>query len=206
LRAASRARAASIALLIMRAPQEDSARDTFQALVDEGLHGAGDVGVELALGLAFELRLRQLHAHHSHRPRARRRRSGFLLDFEQAHLLADEVDGARERRAKTGKMRAAVHGIDVVGEAEHRLGIAVVVLQRDVDLDVVADASMTMGLSCSTLLPRLRCLTNSEMRRRNGIRRGALPGLGVGGALVSQRNLQALLRKAISRRRWANVS
>ena len=35
-----------------------------QPLVDERLHGAGDVGVELALGLPFELRLRQLHADH----------------------------------------------------------------------------------------------------------------------------------------------
>ena len=32
-----------------------------QPLVDEGLHGACDIGVELALGLALELRLRQLH-------------------------------------------------------------------------------------------------------------------------------------------------
>ena len=31
-----------------------------EALVDEGLHDAGDVGVELALGLAFELGLREL--------------------------------------------------------------------------------------------------------------------------------------------------
>src|SRR5205807_3307286 len=35
-----------------------------QALVDEGLHHAGDVGVQLALGLAFKLRLRQLYANH----------------------------------------------------------------------------------------------------------------------------------------------
>ena len=33
-----------------------------KALIDEGLHGAGDVRVELALGLAFKLRLRQLDA------------------------------------------------------------------------------------------------------------------------------------------------
>ena len=35
-------------------------------------------------------------------------------------------------------MRAAVDGVDVVGKGEDRLGVAVVVLQRDLDLDAVA--------------------------------------------------------------------
>src|ERR1035438_7173638 len=35
-----------------------------QFLVDELRHEAGDIAVELALGLAFELRLRHLHADH----------------------------------------------------------------------------------------------------------------------------------------------
>ncbi len=39
-----------------------------EPLVDEGLHGAGDVGVELALGLAFELGLRELDAMTTARP------------------------------------------------------------------------------------------------------------------------------------------
>src|SRR5207248_10953320 len=34
-----------------------------QAFVDESLHKAGDIGVELAFVLAFELRLQQLHAY-----------------------------------------------------------------------------------------------------------------------------------------------
>ena len=37
-----------------------------QPLVDERLHRACDIGVELALGLPFELRLRQLHADDGH--------------------------------------------------------------------------------------------------------------------------------------------
>ena len=44
--------------------------------------------------------------------------------------LAEGVDGAGERRAEAGQVRAAIHGVDVVGEAEDVLRVAVVVLQR----------------------------------------------------------------------------
>src|SRR5207244_12185062 len=37
-----------------------------EALVNECLHHAGDVGIQLALGLAFKLGLRQLHADYGH--------------------------------------------------------------------------------------------------------------------------------------------
>ena len=59
LRAASRARAASMALLmILLRDRRVLLEERAEALVDERLHRAGDVGVQLALGLAFELRLR----------------------------------------------------------------------------------------------------------------------------------------------------
>ena len=59
LRAASRARAASMALLmIFFATEGFCSRKRAETLVDERLHSTGDVGVQLALGLAFELRLR----------------------------------------------------------------------------------------------------------------------------------------------------
>ena len=136
-----------------------------QALVDKGLHRSGDIGVELALGLAFELRLRQLHADHGDKTFAHVVAAQvFFHVFEQPELLADGVDGARERSPESGEVRAAINGVDVVGEAEDRLGVAVVVLQRDFDLNVVAlRLPSQIGFSCRTYLPRLRCLTNSAM-------------------------------------------
>ena len=110
-----------------------------QALVDERLHDAGDVGVQLALGLPFELRLRQLHADHRDQSFANVVAGEVLFHvLEQSELLAGGVDGARQRRAEARQVRAAVNGVDVVGEAEHGLGVAVVVLQRDLHGHAVA--------------------------------------------------------------------
>ncbi len=84
------------------------------------LHGAGDIGIQLALGLAFELRLRQLHADHGDQAFAHVVAGQiFFHVFEQAHLLPGVIDGAGQRRAESGKVRAAVNGVDVVGEAEN---------------------------------------------------------------------------------------
>jgi hypothetical protein len=83
-------------------------------------------------GLPFELRLRNLHADHGGEAFAHVVAAEiFLHVFEQARLLAEGVDGAGQRAAEAAQMRAAIHGVDVVGEAEQRFRIAVVVLQRD---------------------------------------------------------------------------
>ena len=101
-----------------------------QPLVDERLHDAGDVGIELALGLSFELRLRQLDADHRHQSFADVVAGEVLFHvLEQPELLAGIVDGARQRGTEAGEVRAAVNRVDVVGEAEDGLGVAVVVLQ-----------------------------------------------------------------------------
>ena len=47
------------------------------------------------------------------------------------------VDRAGERRAEAGEVRAAFVGVDVVGERVERLGVAVVPLHRDLDVDAV---------------------------------------------------------------------
>ena len=95
------------------------------------VHGAGDIGIQLALGLSFELRLRQLHADHRDQAFAHVVAGQILFDvLEQAQLLPGVVDGAGQRRAEAGKVRAAVHRVDVVGEAENRFRVGVVVLQR----------------------------------------------------------------------------
>ena len=58
-----------------------------EALVDEGLHDAGDVGVELALGLALELRLRELDADDGDQAFANIVAGEILLDvLEEAHV------------------------------------------------------------------------------------------------------------------------
>ena len=47
------------------------------------------------------------------------------------------VEGAGERGAEAGDVRAAVDRVDVVGEGEHVLGKAVVVLEGDLDARAV---------------------------------------------------------------------
>ena len=169
-----------------------------QALIDEGLHDAGDIGVELALGLAFELRLRQLDADHGHQALAHVVAAQILLHvLEEAHLLADGVDGAGKRGAETGKVRAAVDGVDVVGEAEDGFGVAVVVLQRDVDFDSVAQSLHDDGLIVEHGLAAIEML--DEFGDAAGVTEfgaASFAGFGVGGALVGQRDLKALVEKS----------
>ncbi len=105
-------------------------KERAQALVDECLHGAGNVGIQLGFGLAFKLRLRQLDTDHGHQAFTNVvTRKVFFYIFEKPELLAGIVDGPGKRSAETGKMRAAVHGVDVVGETENCFGVAVVVLE-----------------------------------------------------------------------------
>ena len=103
-----------------------------QTLVDECLHDAGDIGIQFAFGLSFKLRLRQLHADDRDQAFAHVVAGEiFFYVLEQAHLLPGIVDGAGQRHAEAGEMRASVDRVDVVGEAEHGLGVGVVVLQTD---------------------------------------------------------------------------
>ncbi len=160
MRAASRARAASMALLmIFLATGGILLEEGAEALVDEGLHGAGDVGVELALGLAFELRLRELDRDDDDQAFAHVVAGEVFLDvFEEAERLADGVDGAGERGLEAGEMGAAVDGVDVVGEGEDGLGVGVVVLERDLHGDVVALGLHVDGLLVQDLLAAVQVL------------------------------------------------
>ena len=172
-------------------------RKRAQALVHEGLHRAGDVGVQLALGLAFELRLRQLHADDGDQTFAHVVAGQVLLHvLEQAQRLAGRVDGARQRRAEAGEMRSAVDRVDVVGEGEDRLGVGVVVLQRNLHGHVVALGLHVDRLVVQHLLALVQVL--DELRDAADVLELlvlALAGLGVGGALVGQVNLEALVQE-----------
>ena len=173
-------------------------RNCAEALVDEGLHGAGDVGVELALGLAFELRLRQLDADDGDQALAHVVAGEVLLHvLEEAELLAGGVDGAGQRGAEAGEVRAAVDGVDVVGEAEDRFGVAVVVLERDLH----ARRRRAIGFHVDRLLVE-HLLAAVQMLDELGDAAGVLElcalgfaGLGVGGALVGERDLEALVEE-----------
>ena len=82
----------------------------------------------------------------------------FLHVLEESHRLADGVDGARERGLEAGEMRAAVDGVDVVGEGEDGLGVGVVVLQRDLHGDAVALGFHVDGLVVQNLLALVQVL------------------------------------------------
>ena len=172
-------------------------KERAQALVDESLHRAGDVGVELALGLAFELRLRKFHADDSDQSFANVVAGEiFFHVLEQSELLAGAVDGAGQRGPKTRQVRAAIDGVDVVGEAENRLGVAVVVLQRDLHGHAIAlgfhvdRLVVQRGLAAVQVLDELR---DAAVELELGVLR--LARLGIGGALVGQRDEQALVEE-----------
>ena len=104
MRAASRARAASIALPTIRlATAGFSSRIRAQLVVDDRLDDALDLGVaELGLGLAFELRLRNLDADDRGQAFADVVAGDALLQvLRQVVLGRVGVDRARQRRRGT---------------------------------------------------------------------------------------------------------
>src|SRR5579864_4916012 len=114
-------------------------KERSQALIHKLRDRAGNVGVELALRLPFKLRLWQLHADDRDQAFTHIVAGEILFYvFEQSHLLPGIVDGAGQSRAESGKMRASVDGIDVVGEAENRFRVRVVVLQTNFHVNAVA--------------------------------------------------------------------
>ena len=112
-----------------------------EAFVDERFDQTLDVAVELAFGLALELWLRELYGNDGDEAFAdvvAIDGDFVLLLFEHAGGIRVVIERARERGAEAGKVRAAVHGVDGVGEGKNVLGVAVVVLQRDFDIHLLA--------------------------------------------------------------------
>jgi hypothetical protein len=105
-------------------------------LLDEALHLAV---AQLGLGLPFELRLLHLDADH------RRESFAHIFALQRLAFLLQETVGARVGvdRAGQGRLEAdqvctAFDGVDVVGEGVDVLRVAVVPLQRNLDLEVLA--------------------------------------------------------------------
>ena len=160
--------------------------------------GSGDVGVELALGLAFELRLRQLDADHGDQALAHIVAGEILLQvLEQAERLAGGVDGARERGAEALQMRAAIDGVDVVGEGEDGFAVGVVVLQADFDDQAFLLHRLHVnGLFVEdvfALVEMLDELGDAAVEFEFAVL--GIAGLGVGGALVGEGDDQSLVEE-----------
>ncbi len=102
---------------------------------------AFDVAVQLAFGLPLKLRLRQPHADHGHETFTNVVTGDgdfVLLLLEHARLRSEIVDGPRQSGTKTGKVCAAIHGVDGVRKRKNIFAVGIVVLQRDFDFDVPA--------------------------------------------------------------------
>ena len=110
-----------------------------ETVVDDRLDNPLHLGVpQLGLRLAFELRVRDLDADDGGQPFADVLAADALFQvFREVVLRRVAVDGARQRRAEAGQMRAALVRVDVVREGVDRLRVAVVPLQRDLRLDPV---------------------------------------------------------------------
>ena len=106
-----------------------------QLLVDRRRDQRGDLGVaQLGLGLTLELRVLELDRDE------RREALAHVLAGEVVLFLLEEVllpgvvvECARERGTEAGEVRAALRGVDVVGEGEDGLVVRRVPLHRDLD-------------------------------------------------------------------------
>ncbi len=110
-----------------------------QALVNNRRHDALHLAVhQLDLGLRLEAGIRQLDAQDADQPLAHIvAREARILLLQQLVRLGVLVDRARERRAETGQVRAAVGVGDRVGEAENLVVVTRVVLHHTVHDDFV---------------------------------------------------------------------
>src|SRR5713226_9365691 len=163
-----------------------------EALVHKLFDIALDVAVELALSLAFKLRLRQAHADDGNETFADIVTADadlvFLL-FQHAGGGGEIVDGARQRGAKAGEMRAPINGVYSVGEGKNVFAVGVVVLQRDFDFDCAALAFDVDGRIVE------RGLAAVEMLDELGDAAGEAEFGAFFSALVGQRDLQALVQE-----------
>ena len=108
-----------------------------QTVIDDAAHQAGHFRVaEFGLGLALELRVGQLDGNHGRKAFTHIiARKGHLELFVELGVFQVIVDGPGQRGFKTGQVRAAFFGADVVGKGQNVFFIARVVLQRKLGHD-----------------------------------------------------------------------
>ena len=163
-----------------------------EPLVDRGLDEALDGRVaELGLGLALELRVGDLHRDDRGEALAHVLALEVrILLLQLADLARVRVDGAGQRRAEAGQVRAALVRVDVVGEGEQRLLVGVVPLERDLDLADVARVLEVDDLLVERLAGALAVQVLDEVDDPAVVLEGGLEALGA--ALVAEADLQAL--------------
>ena len=110
-----------------------------ELLVDHLLHQALDLGVaELGLGLPLELGVGELDADHRRQALTGILAGGRLLEvLPGAVALGVAVDGPGQRALEADQVRAALLGVDVVGEGVQTLVVGVVPLHRDLQVHPV---------------------------------------------------------------------
>ena len=181
-----------------------SSRIRAELVVDDRLDDALDLGVaELRLGLALELRPRNLDADDGGQALA----DVVAADVRVLQILGEVVlagvvvDRPRQRRAEAGEVRAAFVRVDVVREGVDRLGVAVVPLQRDLDVDAVLLAVHVDRLVVDRRLVLVQVLDERDDAR---LRRGTcalLPSrsssMRDGDAAVQERELAQPLRQRV---------
>ena len=104
-----------------------------QALAHHGLDQGAHVAVaELGLGLALELCVLQLDRDDDGQPLAHVvARKVLLVLLDEVVLAAVVVEHLGQGRLEAGLVRAALGGLDVVGEREHKLVVGIGVLHGD---------------------------------------------------------------------------
>lgn len=108
-----------------------------ELLAQQGIHDAFHIAVELVFGLPLELRLGKFHTDDGHQPFPYVfPREIFLELLAEAFAGHVGVDARGQRRPKARQVRAAIHRVDVVGKAEDLFIVAVIVLQRDLNVQV----------------------------------------------------------------------
>ena len=162
-----------------------------QRPVDRRLHEALDRRIaELGLRLALELRVLELHRDDRREPLAH------VLALEVLVLLLELADLARvgvqrpgECGAEAREVRAALVGVDVVGEREKRLLVGVVPLHRDLHLADVAAVVEVDDLLVQGVPRSLRVQVVDEVDDAAVVLEAGLEGLA---ALVDEPDPQAL--------------
>ena len=161
LRAAWRARAASTDFgddppRVGRVLLEELAELAVDGLLDQALDRRV---AELGLRLALELRVGELHRDHRGQALADVVAGQVLvLLLQQALVARVGVQRPGQRRAEAGEVRAALVGVDVVGEREHRLLVGGVPLHRDLDRAVVGLVVEEDGLAVQGVLVLVQVL------------------------------------------------
>ncbi len=162
-----------------------------QAIVDHRFDNAFHFAVsQLGLGLTFELGLGKLHADDADQAFANVVARQVIFEFfEEIVRNGVVVQRAGQRGLEADQVRAALVGVDVVGEGKDLFLIAVVVLQGDLKIDSFLDSLKVDNLVVE------RGLVLVEMLDERNDSAGVVKVVSLLRALIFDRDEQALVQK-----------